>query len=136
MSETVTKSDLESIRLGNSKDIARIEALLKTKTDGNSPPPSPATTVPVDEPSIVKGELEELKIYRENERQALLKKLPKKVIEEFKLKEESLAKVKEISTLTQALRKRAVGIDTPKTDTATKKKKFQWNPDTLKNEMC
>ena len=84
----------------------------------------------------MQSELEELATYRETERQALLKKLPKKVIEEFKLKEESLAKVKEISTLTQVLRKRSVGIDTPTTDTVPKEKKFQWNPDTQKNEMC
>ena len=133
MTEEVTKADLEAIRLGNKADIQKIEKLI---SEGSLATPSPPTTVPEGEPSIVKAELEELKIYRENERQTLLKKLPKKVIEEFKLKEESLAKVKEISTLTQVLRKRSVGIDTPTTDTTTKEKKFQWNPDTLKNEMC
>lgn len=126
----ITKKDLEDIRLGNSKDIARIEALLKAKPNSDVvPDPSP----PDD---TVKKELEELATYRENERQTLLKKLPKKVIEEFKLNEESLAKVKEISTLTQVIRKRSVGIDTPPTTETKKEKIFQWNPATQKNEWC
>lgn len=140
MTQEVTKADLENIRLGNKADIAKIEKLIaetnQTSSEGRPAPPSPPTTAPDGEPSIVKADLEELKIYRENERQALLKKLPKKVIEQFKLKEESLARVKEIGTLTAALKKRDVGIDTPTTDTTIKEKKFQWNPDTLKNEMC
>ena len=137
MTQEVTKADLENIRLGNQADIAKIEKLIaESNSDVRPANPSTSTTIPDVEPSIVKADLEELKTYRENERQALLKKLPKKVIEEFKLKEESLTKVKEISTLTQALKKRAVGIDTPTTTTTIKDKKFQWNPDTMKNEMC
>ena len=134
MTEADISKKIEDIALrGASKeDIARIEKLI---SEGNSPPPSSGSTVPPPEPSIAKGELEELEKYRENERQTLLKKLPKKVIKEFKLNEESLAKVKEISTLTQVLRKRSVGIDTPPTDTTIKEKKFQWNPLTSKNEM-
>ena len=115
-------------------DFKRLEKLMKAGTKPDSPPSSSVADPSADDK--VKKELDELATYRENERQALLKKLPKKVIEEFKLKEESLVRVKEISTLTQTLRKRSVGIDTPPPNTEVKEKKFQWNPDTQKNEMC
>jgi hypothetical protein len=82
----------------------------------------------------VKKELEALATYRENERQALLKKLPKKVIEEFKLDEKPLDEVKRISTLTRVLRKRSVGIDTPPPTDTPKEKVYQWNPETQRNE--
>ena len=121
-----------ALRGASKEDIARIEKLI---SEGKSSTPSTPPPVVV-EPSVEKDDLEELKKYRETERQALLTKLPKKVIKEFKLEKESLKRVKEISNLTQALKKRDVGIDTPTTDTTTKEKKFQWNPDTLKNEMC
>ena len=121
-----------ALRGASKEDITRIEKLI---SEGKSSTPSTPPPVEV-EPSIAKDDLEELKKYRETERQALLKRLPKKVIKEFKLEEESLTRVKEISTLTTALKKRDVGIDTPTTDTTIKEKKFQWNPDTLKNEMC
>ena len=138
MSNQVTKKDLGDIRLGNSKDIARIEALLQAQkpkpSEGSSEPSTPATPTVDDK---VKKELDELAKYRENERQALLRKLPKKVIEEFKLQEESLARVKEISTLTRTIRKKSVGIDTPQTSEApTKEKIYQWNPETKRNEWC
>ena len=124
---TVTDAALKH---ASKKDIAKIVALIR---EGNAKPDSPPLETP--DPAV-QSELEELATYRETERQALLKKLPKKVIEQFKLKEESLERVKEIGTLTAALKKRDVGIDTPTTDTTIKEKKFQWNPDTLKNEMC
>lgn len=120
-----------ALRGATAEDIAKLEALIRAKDD--SPPSTPEPELVDDK---VKAELKQLAKYRETERQALLKKLPKKVIKEFKLEKESLTRVKEISTLTQALKKRDVGIDTPTTDTVTKEKKFQWNPDTLKNEMC
>lgn len=128
------KKQVDDIALkGASKaDIAKLEKLI---SEGSSQPstPEPATGQLDDK---VKSELDELAKYRENERQTLLRRLPKEVIKEFKLEEKSLAEVKRISTLTKAIRKKTVGIDTPTPDTTTKEEVYQWNPETKKNEFC
>ena len=126
---TATGTQFEGV---TKADLARLEKLISENTQVSQPSSPPEA----DLDDTVKRELDELAKYRENDRQALLKRLPKKVIKEFKLEEASLAKVKEISTLTQALKKREGGVDTPAVDPAKQEKKYQWNPETGKNEWC
>jgi len=133
MSDTTRPPQGSQLEGVTKSDLARLEKILSEKITTSSQPSSPAES---DSDDTVKRELEELATYRENERQKLLKKLPKTVIEEFKLNEKPLDEVKKISTLTQVIRKRSVGIDTPPTTETKKEKIFQWNPATQKNEWC
>ena len=124
--EKLTKQVKDIALSGATKeDIAKIEKLISEgKSSDNES----------TKPTVSADDLEELKAYRENERQKYLKKLPKKVIEQFKLNEESLSEVKRISTLTEALKKKTVGQKTPEAGATVDKKAFGWNPVTQKNE--
>jgi hypothetical protein len=126
------KIDDIALRGASKEDLEKLTKLLQK--DDSSPPSSPVVDPSTDD--TVKKELDELAKYRENERQTYLKKLPKKVIEEFKLEKAPLDEVKKVHTLTQALKKRDVGITTPAVDPDKKEKKFQWNPETGQNEWC
>lgn len=132
VSKLSKKIDDIALRGASKEDLAKLEALLKQPPA----PASPSTPPPGGEDATVKADLEELAKYREAERQALLKQLPKDVIKEFKLEEQPLAEVKRISTLTHALQKRQrVGIDTTTPPAAEPVKRYRWNPTTQKNEF-
>ena len=127
------KKHVEDIALrGASKeDIAKLEKLINEgKSSAKPPAKQPAAT------TLTKEDLEELKKYRENERQTILGNIPEAVIEEFGLKDKPLSEVRRINKLHKALSKKNVGIETPPVDSGTKQKKFQWNPETGKNEWC
>jgi hypothetical protein len=132
MSDSVPPPTDAALKHASKKDIAKLEQLIR-ETNESSPPASPPDP---KEDAVVQSELEELAKYRENERQALLKKLPKKVINEFKLEKAPLDEVKKFHTVTQALKKRDVGITTPAVDPDKKEEKYQFNPETGQNEWC
>ena len=127
------KVDDIALRGASKEDIAKLEKLLATASP--APPASPSTPPATGEDAQLKADLEELAKYREADRLALLKSIPKDVIKEFKLEEQPLTEVKRIHTLTVALQKRnRVGIDTKTQPTGEKEKYYHWNPSTQKNE--
>lgn len=121
-----------ALRNATKEDIARIEQLLKKQSPIPSEPVV-TTTPPVTVPSDDQIELEK---YRETERQTILKEMPKEVIEEFKLTEKPLKRVKEISKLRKAVMKGDVGVSQPPPSSDAPNKKYQTNPLTGKYELC
>jgi len=121
-----------ALRNATKEDIARIEQLLKKQSSIPSEPVV-TTTPPVTVPSDDQIELGK---YRETERQTILKEMPKEVIEEFKLTEKPLKRVKEISKLRKAVMKGDVGVSQPPPSSDVPGKKYQTNPLTGKYELC
>ena len=117
------------LRGATKEDILKLEQLLSVRSQSAPEDIKPPTT-------ILDNEKIELEKYRERERQSILKEMPKNIIEEFKLADKPLTRVKEINKLAKALQKKDVGIDTPPVEETEREKKFQWNPVTRKNEWC
>lgn len=126
-----TKVDDIALRGASKEDIEKLEKLIK---DGSSPKP-PATPPAEPATTLKREELEELKQYRETERQALLKEMPKNIVDEFKLTNQTLEEVRRIHKLTRALQVKNVGVETPPPTSTAIEKKYRWNPVTQKNEF-
>jgi hypothetical protein len=93
----------------------------------NKPKPSVTPT-----PTTTDADTEELNKYRELERQAILKELPKDIQEEFK--EKTLKEVKDIDKVYRSYIKKDVGQTPPTTSTQPEKTEGpRWDPIKQKN---